>query len=210
MVVEHCIRDGEIRNFLHRIKRTVDEGWPDDLEGILPADHGAESTAQVRRRHRSIDYTMKGLRPRCLQRKAQEYLVENPNTTWNEFSTPNNSKRRILPILFQLLEWWGANQSPNGFIGTKMKNVRSELQEHRVNAVEENSWPVDPNQKGKQNATILQLLPYEWTHSKLVSLENTRRRIETDWDRKNCWEKSHIHSGLQHKARTKSWIRTMD
>ena len=31
MEVEHCIRaDGEeIRNFLHRIKKTVDKGWPD-------------------------------------------------------------------------------------------------------------------------------------------------------------------------------------
>ena len=34
-----------------------------------------------------------------------------------------------------------------------MKNLRSELQEHRVNAVEGNSRTVDPNQKGRQNAT---------------------------------------------------------
>ena len=35
MEVEHCIRgDGEeIRNFLHRIKRAVDKGWPDDMNG---------------------------------------------------------------------------------------------------------------------------------------------------------------------------------
>ena len=41
MEVEHCNRgDGEeIRNFLHCIKRTVDKGWPDDMEGIAPADH---------------------------------------------------------------------------------------------------------------------------------------------------------------------------
>ena len=40
MEVEHCIRaDGEkIRNFLHRIKKTVDKGWPDDMVGILPGD----------------------------------------------------------------------------------------------------------------------------------------------------------------------------
>ena len=50
MEVEHCIRgDGEeIRKFLHRIKRTVDEGWPVNLEGIAPTDHGAERTAQGR------------------------------------------------------------------------------------------------------------------------------------------------------------------
>ena len=34
-----------------------------------------------------------------------------------------------------------------------MKNLRSELQEHRVNAVEGNPRTVDPNEKGRQNAT---------------------------------------------------------
>ena len=34
-----------------------------------------------------------------------------------------------------------------------MKNLRSELQEHRVNAVEGNPRTVDPNQKGRENAT---------------------------------------------------------
>ena len=70
MEVEHCIRaDGEeIRNFLHRIKKTVDKGWPDDMVGIALGDQNAERTAQARqRRQRYIDYTLKGLRPRYLQ-----------------------------------------------------------------------------------------------------------------------------------------------
>ena len=52
MQVEHCIRaDGEeIRNFLHRIKKTVDKGWPDDMVGIAPGDQNAERTAQARQR----------------------------------------------------------------------------------------------------------------------------------------------------------------
>ena len=39
MEVEHCIRaDGEeIRKFLHHIKGKVDEGWPDDMNGIQAA-----------------------------------------------------------------------------------------------------------------------------------------------------------------------------
>ena len=76
MEVEHCIRaDGEeIRSFLHRLKKTVDKGWPDDMVGITPGDQNAERTAQARqKRQRYIDYTLKGLRPRYLQRKAQEY-----------------------------------------------------------------------------------------------------------------------------------------
>ena len=36
MEVEHCVRGNgeEVRNFLHRIKKIVDKGWPDDMEGI--------------------------------------------------------------------------------------------------------------------------------------------------------------------------------
>ena len=33
-----------------------------------------------------------------------------------------------------------------------MENLRTELQEHRVNVVEGTSKPVDPNQKERQNA----------------------------------------------------------
>ena len=90
MEAEHCIRgEGEeFWNFLHRIKRTMDKGWPDDLDRFAPADHGAKRTAQARqRRQRYIDYSMKGLRPRYLQRQAQEYLMDNPNAAWNDFST---------------------------------------------------------------------------------------------------------------------------
>ena len=38
-------------------------------------------------------------------------------------------------------------------LGQEMKNLRTELQEHRINAMEGTSKPVDPNQKGRQNAT---------------------------------------------------------
>ena len=38
-------------------------------------------------------------------------------------------------------------------LGQQMENLRSELQEHRVNAVEGIFRTVDPNQRGKQNAT---------------------------------------------------------
>ena len=88
--MEHCVRrDGEeIRNFLHRIKKTVDNGWPDDMNGIVCAQQKGERDAQARqRRQRYMDYSLRGLRPRYLQLKAQEYLMEHPNATWNDFST---------------------------------------------------------------------------------------------------------------------------
>ena len=90
MELEQCVRgDGEeIRNFLHRVKKIVDKGWPGDMEGFVEANSAAERQVQGRkRRQRYFDYTLRGLRPRYLQRKAQEYLMEHPNGTWNDFST---------------------------------------------------------------------------------------------------------------------------
>ena len=80
MEVENCVRgDGEeIRNFLHRNERTVDEKRPDDMKGLVECGWPAERTAQRRRRRqRYIDDTTKELRPSYLQRKAQKHLMEN-------------------------------------------------------------------------------------------------------------------------------------
>ena len=95
MEVEHYIRVDreEIRNFLHRINKTVDKSWLDDVVGVAEAVRDAKPTAQARqRRQRYIDYTLKGLRPRYLQGKAQEYLMEHLNAIWNHFLTHQINK----------------------------------------------------------------------------------------------------------------------
>ena len=58
MEVEHCIRgDGEeVRNFLHRIKRTVDKSWPDDMNSIEAAQEKAKHEAQGRQRRQRYLY----------------------------------------------------------------------------------------------------------------------------------------------------------
>ena len=84
MEVEHCIqRDGEeIRNFLHRIKLTVDKSWLEDMSGITGAQQPVERDAQARqRRQRYMEYSLRGLKPEYLQRKAQEHLMEHANAT---------------------------------------------------------------------------------------------------------------------------------
>ena len=75
MEMEKCIRGygEEIQNFLHRIKGTVDKGWPDYLNGIEAAQHNAEREAQGRQgRQRYSDYSLIGLRLRYLQLKPPE------------------------------------------------------------------------------------------------------------------------------------------
>ena len=155
MEVEHCVRgDGEeIRNFLHRIKKNVDKGWPDDMEGIAEADRAADCQAQGRqRRQRYIDYTLRGLCPRYLQRKAQEYLMQHPNATWNVFSTRIIQRDVIDQVSSNFLNDEEQTKVQLASLGQEMKNLRSELQEQRVNAPENQRLP-DPNQKGRQNAT---------------------------------------------------------
>ena len=90
MEVEPCIRGGgeEFRIFLNCIKRTVDKGWLDDMNGIGASQQNGGGAAQGRqRRQRYLDYSLRRPRPIYLQRKSQGYLMERPNATWNDFCT---------------------------------------------------------------------------------------------------------------------------
>ena len=155
MEVEQCVRgDGEeIRNFLHRIEMIVDKRWPDDMESIAEGDRAAERLAQGKqRRQRYIDYTLRGLRPRYLQRKVLEHLMENPSATWNDFSTRiilRNVSYQVSKNFFNDEEQTKVQLAS---LGQGMKNLICELQEHQVYALENTRQP-DPNQKGRQNAT---------------------------------------------------------
>ena len=150
MEVDHCVRrDGEeIRNFLHRIKKFVDKGWPDDIEGIAEADRAAERQAQGRqKRQRYIDYTLQGLRPRYLQQKDQEYLMEHRNATWNDFSTKIIQRDVSYQVSSNFLNDEEQTKFQMASLGQEMKNFCSEVQEHRVNALENPRQP-NPNQNG--------------------------------------------------------------
>ena len=159
--------------------------WSDDMEGIAPADHGAERTSQGRqRRQRYREYSLKGLRARYLQRKAQEYLMENLNAMWNDFS--NRIFQRDVSFQFSsnFLNDEEQTKSQTATLGQEMKNLRSELREHRVNAVERSTRTVDQNQKGRQNAT--RFCNYcrtnghtpSWCHKKIRDEE--QKRIENE------------------------------
>ena len=154
--MKHCIRrDGEeIRNFLHRIKRTVDKGRPDDMNGIEAAQQNAEREAQGgQRRQRYMDYSLRGLRPRYLQRKAQEYLMERPNATWNDFCAQVIQKDLILEVSPTSLAHEAQTRAELATFGQEIKSLRSELKEHHVNAVAVTSRTFHPNQQGRQKTT---------------------------------------------------------
>ena len=138
MEVEHCIRgDGEeIRNFLHRIKQTVDISWPDDMKGIEAAEKNAERAAQRRqRRQRYMDYSLRRLRPRYLQRKTQDYLMDRPNATSNDFCAQIIQKDLMPEVSLTFLSHEAQTKAELATLGQEIKNIRSELKEYHVNAV---------------------------------------------------------------------------
>ena len=157
MEVVRCVRRDreEIRNLLYRIKRTVDKGCPDDMNGITGPQQAAERDAQARqRRQRCIDYSLRGLRPNYLRRKAKECLMDHPNATWNDYSAHNFQRDVSFQVYSNFLNDKEQTKAELASLGKEMKNLRTEWQEHRVNAIERTSKPVDPNQKGQQNATL--------------------------------------------------------
>ena len=79
--------------------------------------------------------------------------MENPNATWNDFSTRIIQKDVSFQVSSSFLNDEEQTKAQMATLGQEMKNLRSELQEHRVNAVEGTTRAVGPNQKGRQNAT---------------------------------------------------------
>ena len=73
--------------------------------------------------------------------------MENPNGTWNDFSTRIIQRDVSFQVSSNFLNDKEQTKAQMATLGQEMKNLRSELQEHRVNAVEGNSRTVDPNQK---------------------------------------------------------------
>ena len=79
--------------------------------------------------------------------------MEHPNATWNDFSTHIIQKDVSFQVSSSFLNDEEQTNAELASLGQEMKNLRTELQEHRVHAVEGTSKPVEPNQKGRQNST---------------------------------------------------------
>ena len=96
-----------------------------------------------------MDFSLRGLRPRYLQRKAEEYLTERPNATWNDFWT-QLIQDIILEVYWTLLFHEAQTKAKLAKLGQKIKNLRSELKKYRVKAVAVTSRTF---QQGRQKLT---------------------------------------------------------
>ena len=72
-----------------------------------------------------MDYSLRGLRPRYLQRKAQEYLMEHPNATWNDFSTHIIQKDVSFQVSSNFLNDEEQTKAELASLGQEMKNLRT-------------------------------------------------------------------------------------
>ena len=81
--------------------------------------------------------------------------MENPNATWNDFSTRIIQRDVSFQVSSNFLNDEEQTKAHMATLGQEIKNLRLELHEQRVNAIEGNSRTVDPNQKGGQIATRL-------------------------------------------------------
>ena len=70
--------------------------------------------------------------------------MENPNATWNDFSTRKTQRDVSFQVSSNFLIDEEQTKAQMATLGHEMKNLRPELQEHRVNAVEGHPRTVDP------------------------------------------------------------------
>ena len=128
-----------------------DHCWLDDISGIPNAQRNAERATQQRgQKQRYMDYNLRGLKPNFLQLRAREQLMECPNATRNAFSTHNIQEDIMLKVCSNFLHIVEQIKTELTTMRQEMRNLRTELQEHRVNCMEGNSRPWAPTQKGKQ------------------------------------------------------------
>ena len=99
--------------------------------------------------------------------------MENPNETWDDFSTRIIQRDVSYQVSSNLLNDEDQTKVQLASLGQEMKIVRSELHEHQFNGLGNSQLP-DPSGKNRQKRhKVLQLLPHQRTHSRLVQRKSS-------------------------------------
>ena len=131
--------------------------------------------------------------------------MENPNAAWNDFSTRIIQRDVSFQVSSNFLSDEEQTKSQMATLGQELQNPRSELQEHRVNAVQGNPRTVDPNQKGRQNATRFCNYCRTNGHTPSWCLKRMRDEEQTNRERELPRKKSRLL-----RTTTKNEDQTMD
>ena len=94
--------------------------------------------------------------------------MENTNATWNDFSTGIIQRDVSIQVSSNFLFNEQQTKARMATLGQEIKNLRFELHEHRVNAVEVNPRTVDPNKKRRRTQTDI---PPSWCLKKIQDEE---------------------------------------
>ena len=153
ITAENCVRGNEelIKNFYHRVKNAVDKGWPLNPNG----NQNERDNQQNQRKAKYIEFTVRGLKPTGLKRKAHEYLIEHPNATWDAFQTHITSKDVIYTISSELVPNATSDQNAKlHSLEQQNKELTALFKEQQVNQVTQpNPRPANPDNKSRQNMT---------------------------------------------------------
>ena len=151
-------QDGElIKNYFHRIKSSVDRGWPESTDETVHATEAAqnaERTIQTRQRSQKyIDFSIKGLRPLALKQKAHEYMIEHPNANWDQFTN-----HVITKDLTFIVATDPANKSTTDkmtSLETQIKELTKLIKNQEVSAINDPTsfQRRHPDIKGRPNST---------------------------------------------------------
>ena len=150
---ENCVRGNEelIKNFSHRDKSAVDKGWPLDPNGTQ-----AKRDDQLNQRNANyIEFVVRGLKSTGFKRKAHEYLIENPNATWDAFQTHNTAKDVIYTISSELVPIAISDRNTKVHsLVQQIKELTANFKEQQVNQVtQSSSRPASVDNKSRQNMT---------------------------------------------------------
>ena len=138
-----------IKKFYHGVKSAADTGWP-----LYPNGTQAERDIQHNQRNaKYIEFTIKGLKPNRLKRKAHDYLMEHPNATWDAFQTHITSKDVIYTISSELVPNATTDQNTKlHFLQQQIEELTALLKEQQVNQVNQSiSRPANAVNKSRQN-----------------------------------------------------------
>ena len=120
----------EEANQNHRVKQAVDKGRPIDAG----ADQNERDAQQSLVNQKNIDFTIKGQTPSRLRRKAHEYLIEHPNTTWDRFRDHITNKDLVYSVSSEFVP--NSTNEPNSQLDWLEKQVgelSTLLNEQQVN-----------------------------------------------------------------------------
>ena len=150
---QRTVRGNEelIENFCLRVKSAVDKGWPLDPNGT----QAGRDNQQNQRKVKYIEFTVRGLKPTGLKKKAHEYLIEHLNATWDAFQTHITSKDNIYTINSELIPKATSDQNTKlHSLEQLVKGITASFKEQQVNQVNHPTLrPTNVDNKSRQNMT---------------------------------------------------------